>query len=375
MITAQPMLPAVSGGLMHLQPHQLLGIPIALLGAVLMSFGTQYQSRGLNKVEQITRTSAASGLNLRHIFHLLGRPSWLVGTVMLGLAVAFQIGSLSLSPLIVVQPLGVVALIVTAVLNSRVSHVKLQRPVVVAITMCVFGIVAFVSVAAFTASEEPVTGVKLAIILVIFAAVATGLFVAFLTFRHRPIVLLYVVGAGVLYGFVATFAKSVLVRIIAGEWDGLTWMAIIALVAGAVFGMVFVQNAHSSGPPDLVIAGLTVIDPIIAVLIGVAVLGEARQAPLWAAIVFIVSGLIAALGVFGIARFHPQARQASIDARKRQLEYVPKGDTGHSGGADETSTSAEREPVVIEAEDQHRVRPESRQARSENLRYPTDNRD
>lgn len=72
------------------------------------------------------------------------------------------------------------------------------------------------------------------------------------------------------------------------------------------FGAYFVQTAYSVGPPDLVIAGLTVIDPLVAVLIGLLVLGEASTAPLWALIGFAVAGAIAVWGVIQLTRFHPQ---------------------------------------------------------------------
>jgi threonine/homoserine efflux transporter RhtA len=80
----------------------------------------------------------------------------------------------------------------------------------------------------------------------------------------------------------------------------------VLLAAGA--GAYFVQNAYSSGPPDLVIAGLTVIDPMIAVGIGVIVLGEASQAPAWAAVLFAVAGAVAMWGVFRLAKHHPQTQ-------------------------------------------------------------------
>ncbi|WP_243854503.1 DMT family transporter [Canibacter zhoujuaniae] len=291
---------------------QLLGIPIALAGAVLMSIGTQYQSIGLNKVERITRKSASSGLSGAHLGQLLRRPSWLFGTGALGLAVGLQMVALALSPLIVVQPLGVVALVVTAVLNAKFTGVVIPKRVRVAISFCVLGIFVFVATAAMTAHDVQVSEMQLIIILVIFAVVVASLVSAFIALRHRPNALLYIVGAGILYGFVATFAKTVISRIQQGEFGFLTWLALGALILGAVLGMIYVQNAHSSGPPDLVIAGLTVIDPIVAVLIGIIVLGEAQHAPIWAALIFSISGLIAMLGVFGIAKFHPQVGKDAL---------------------------------------------------------------
>lgn len=297
----------------ELDPRQFFGIPLALIGAALLAFGAQYQSRGLNKVERIMGESAGAGLSLRHVLGLLRRPSWVSGTALLGLAVVFQIGSLALSPIIIVQPIGVVGLVITSVLNSRVSGVKLGKRVKTSIALAVLGIVVFVSVAAFTAADRPVTDAKLTTILITFGVVLVLALLLFAAFRHRGFALLYIVGAGVLYGFVATFAKTVIGRLQQGEFDLLTWVCVAALAVGALLGMVFVQNAYSSGPPDLVVAGLTVIDPIVAVLIGVIVLGEAVGAPPWAFVAFVGSGALAVVGVIGLAKFHPQSGHSALD--------------------------------------------------------------
>lgn len=296
-----------------LDPTQFWGIPMALIGAALMSFGAQYQSRGLNKVERLTGESAGAGLSVRQIVGLLRRPSWVVGSSLLGLAIVFQILALSLAPLIVVQPLGVAAMVITAILNSRMSGVRLPKRALVSLSMCVFGILFFVGVAAFTAADRPVTDAKLITILIIFACVFGAAIVGFLMLRYRAVALFYVVGAGVLYGFVATFAKAVISRIMQQDFDWLTVVCVVALLAGALFGMLFVQNAYSSGPPDLVIAGLTVVDPLVAIMIGIVVLNEAASAPLWAVICFIVTGIIALIGVMGLAKFHPQVGKRVLD--------------------------------------------------------------
>ena len=298
-----------------LDPKQFWGIPIALVGAAFMSFGAQYQSRGLNKVEVLTGESASSGLSIKHMLGLLGRPSWVVGTILLGLAVVFQIGALSFSPLIVVQPLGVVAMVITAMLNSRITGIKLPKRALVSLCMCVGGIVTFVTVAAFTASDYPVTDAKLITILIIFAIVFAVALIGFLALRHKAIALFYIVGAGVLYGFVATFAKIMIGRFMQNEFEMLSWICVLALAAGGLLGMLFVQNAYSSGPPDLVIAGLTVVDPLVAILIGIIVLHEAVGAPLWAMISFVITGVIALIGVIGLAKFHPQVGRNVLDEK------------------------------------------------------------
>ncbi|WP_414172978.1 hypothetical protein [Clavibacter tessellarius] len=139
-------------------------------------------------------------------------------------------------------------------------------------------------------------------ILALVLAMLGGLF---LYFRRRVQAIFYIISAGVLYGFVATLAKVVINRITIGAFDALTVVCVVALVAATLLGAYFVQTAYSSGPPDLVIAGLTVVDPLVAVCIGVTILGEAADAPVYASVMFLVAGAVAVVGVFQLAKHHP----------------------------------------------------------------------
>jgi drug/metabolite transporter (DMT)-like permease len=301
-------LAASSSDLSALQPRQFIGIPIALLGAVFLSLGAQLQHRGVTKVEANTDHDGRGGLKVRQLTLLLARPSWVLGTVMLGLAIALQLTSLAFSPLIVVQPLGAVSLVITSIINARVSGNKLNKRSILAISLCVGGVGAFVLIAAFAAREVPVTESDLIEILIVLGVVLVLSAIAFTVFRAKLPALGYVVGAGVLYGFVATLAKSVISRIEQQEFDLLTLWCVLALLAAVVLGAYFVQNAYASGPPDLVIAGLTVIDPLVAVTIGIVILNEAAGAELWQMLAFVVLGGVAIVGVILLARVHPGVR-------------------------------------------------------------------
>lgn len=290
-----------------LTPLQALGIPIALVGAIFLSIGTQFQHRGVDHVDEHSVQQGAS-LGWRQILLLLGRPSWVIGTLMLGLAVLLQLWSLSLAPLIVVQPLGAVALVVTAVLNARIARHKLDRPTINAIAYCLIGIGVFVTVAALFAVETEITNQQLLTVLALLLIVSVGVGLAWWRWRDRANAFVYVIGAGVLYGFVVTLAKVVLNRIAQDNFDWLTILCGLGIAVAMAIGGYFVQLAHASGPPDLVIAGLTVIDPLVAVLIGVAVLGEAQNTPPWALIVFVLAGGLAIWGVVQLARHHPQLK-------------------------------------------------------------------
>ncbi|MEW2008709.1 MULTISPECIES: DMT family transporter [unclassified Microbacterium] len=294
-------------------PGLLLGIPLALAGAVFMSLGAQYQHRGVEKVERLSGSDGAAGLSLDQLKRLFTRPSWVIGTLMLGLAIVCQLAALVKAPLIVVQPLGAIALVITTLLNARISGHAPTRQSLTAIIACVGGIFLFVFFAAIYATEKEVTDRELFVILAILLVVIIVLGACWLILRHRMRALFYIIGAGILYGFVATLAKVIIKRIEAGQFEWITAVCLLALLSAGAVGAYFVQTAYSSGPPDLVIAGLTVVDPMVAVLIGMLVLGEAAAAPWWVFIVFGVAGGIAVWGVVGLARFHPQVLSESQD--------------------------------------------------------------
>nr|WP_194241435.1 multidrug DMT transporter permease [Galbitalea soli] len=299
-----------------LTPLQALGIPVALIGSIFLALGAQFQHRGVAKVDASTLTDGGSGLSVRQLLLLVRRPSWVLGTLMLGLAVVLQLFSLYLAPLTVVQPLGAVALVITSIVNARVSRTKLDHASIRAIAFCVGGVGLFVGVAAVTTTSQPVHETQLIAVLVILVVVVAAIVTLFVLFRTRFSMLFFIIAAGVLFGFVATLAKVVIDRVktlLLGGFhltasDILTVLCVLGLILAAVLGSYFVQTAYSSGPPDLVVAGLTVIDPLVGVTIGIVVLGEAATAPLWAAFAFVIAGGIAIYGVFQLSKHHPQLR-------------------------------------------------------------------
>jgi drug/metabolite transporter (DMT)-like permease len=300
-----------------LTPSSAVGIPIALVGSVFLALGAQFQHRGVSKVDAATAYEDKDGLRFGQLISLVRRPSWVIGTVMLGLAIVLQLISLSLAPLTVVQPLGVVGLVITSVVNARVTKTPLDAPTIRSIALCVGGVGLFVTIAALYTTSPPLHDVQLAIVLIILAVVLVIAVLVFALFRKRFTTIFYIVGAGILFGFVATIAKVEIDRVhtlikfgfhlMPGDW--LTIVCLVGLVAAALLGSYFVQTAYSSGPPDLVVAGLTVIDPLVGVTIGIVVLGEAHGAPLWAGIVFVIAGALAIYGVFQLSKHHPQIQR------------------------------------------------------------------
>lgn len=288
--------------------YRAIAIVLSLLAAVALAFGAQFQNDSVEKnVDKVKGDKR--GVGLSHILELIRNPRWLGGMGFLVLGALCQIAALTMAPLIVVQPIGALALVITALLNARSTKTAITKATWIAIALCTTGIATFVTLATGIAQDQnELSDANLYVILGILAFLLVALGTIFLVQRQRMSALTFILGAGLLYGLLATLVKSVIQRIQQSHFEWLTLVCLVAAVLAMALGGWFVQNAYASGPPDLVIAGLTVIDPMVAVTIGIIVLGEASSASPLISIVFAASGATAALGVWLLSRVHPELK-------------------------------------------------------------------
>ena len=210
------------------------------------------------------------------------------------------------------RPIGVSALVFTVLLTAIVIKRAPSAQVVRAIVVCVVGVAAFVTVAALVSTQTSITDGQLLAVLIVLVAVLLATAVLLVAGRRRttPPVLCVLLG-GVYSAFVATLGKTVILRVqtllASGRfvWDAADLLTLFCLIGIGVAGglsIYFVQRAHAGNRPDVVVAGLTVVDPTIAVVLGITILGEAAGAPLWAFFAFVAAGAVAVGGVFALSR-------------------------------------------------------------------------
>jgi drug/metabolite transporter (DMT)-like permease len=277
------------------------------LAAVALAFGAQFQNQAVSTSRE-KHVQPKVSLSIRELVNLLIKPRWVSGTGLMFLAMLLQLGALSLAPLIVVQPIGAIALVITSVLNARYTKTKLNRATILAIGLSTFGVGGFVVTASQVAAQVELTDENLLRVLLLFVVILVAFAALFFIFGKKAQALTYILGAGVLYGFVVTLAKVTIQRLYQMDYDILTLIAVVSMIGAVLLGGWFVQNAYASGPPDLVIAGLTVIDPIVAIAIAIGILGEAQEATLGSGSLFSAFGLLAICGVYLLSKVHPELR-------------------------------------------------------------------
>ncbi len=287
-----------------------LAITFAVLGAVCFAGAAVLQHRAVAAESGPSARQGSEPLSLRGLRAVTRRRGWLAG---LGLAVAGSVlhaVALVLAPLSVVQPVGVLAVPIAVLLTAVRSRRRPALGVIAGVALSIVGVAAFVLTAAGTAVSTPAPdGATLAAGLIVAGVVLllAGLGLA----RSGWVRCVACATAGaVAFGLVSALVRAVSQAVTTGEVALLAPPVLLAATgvgAAVLAGGWLVQQAFASGPPEVVIACLTVVDPIVAVLLGAVLLGEGAATPASTWLLLGAAAATATIGVIALARHHPDA--------------------------------------------------------------------
>lgn len=310
----------------------LASIVLALLAAVGLAVGTHLQHHAVRD---------SSTAHSRHRGPLVLRPVWLLGLTLLALETVVNIAALSLGPVALVQPIGAVSLVVAVLISVKVLQLKVSRQLAASMALTLAGVAGFVGISAAHVQSGPLipgTVTWLNGLLILFSLV--GAVLAATRAGHLALVAV----AGLAFGTVAASAHVVstsVARVIGsgGGWVGVLELlthgmliTVVGMALASAVGMWVVQVAYSSGPPETVLAGLTVVDPMTAVFIGAVVLREYADLGTGVLMGLMLTGVAAVVGVVLLARFHPDTRGQIVQHCTDEYEYhYTVGDNGYPG--------------------------------------------
>lgn len=282
-----------------------IALCLAVLSAVALAFGAVFQHRGVNESH-----AAGTKFGVKSLLGMFKNRTWVLGMSITVVGVICGTLSLALAAVMVVQPVGAISLVISVLIAQRTRNLKLTKRIIASVAWCTVGVGLFVFLSALVAKPQVQQGTE-ALPLVWATGVSIAVFTLVkLTVRALP-QLVYVIAGGILFACVAANTHVVSVQLLNFGIGGISWLNVAAIVLAGLAGTIFVQSAYASGPPELVIAGLTVIDPIVAVFLGAVILGEAAGAPMWIVTVMSVIGLSACGAVFVLSKYHPDVLRRS----------------------------------------------------------------
>ncbi|HEX4721749.1 MAG TPA: glycosyltransferase [Pseudonocardiaceae bacterium] len=261
-------------------------------------------------------------LRLAQLRAIAGRRRWLAGLLAMCCGAGLHVMSLSMAPLLVVQPIGVLAIgLATLLANGRTAP---DRTTVFAVLASTLGVVLFLALAAPQAHSAALPALAAGRVLPVSAVAVAALVLAAVSARGWVRCPLFATAAGVAYGTVSVLTRAIAGRLRMAGWAGLplgpTGLAVLGGLVAIVVGAVCVQQAYAGGRADTVLACQTVVDPLIGVLFGVFLFHEATGGTPATAVGELACGALAATGVIALAR---RRAETSITPRGEQLMDRP----------------------------------------------------
>ena len=266
-----------------------LAVGAALGAASLFGLASAVQHREARKV--------ASTASPRLLTTLARRPWWLVSIVADVGAVGLQALALARGSVALVATLLVAGLPLAVLLSAGLSRRRLTSLEIRGLLVCSAGLAVLGPALATTTlgSSPSLTSGLLATVVV--AAVVLLLLAA----RHHPRYggLLAGAAAGTVVGAGAVLLAVTATRIQDGRFPGLP---LFGAVAVGLLGLLLSQVAFQTGELGAPLAALTVVEPVVAVLLAVAVLGESLPGGAGHVAALAVGSVTAVAGVLVLSR-------------------------------------------------------------------------
>ncbi|OBH00611.1 MULTISPECIES: DMT family transporter [unclassified Mycobacterium] len=298
---------------------------VAIVAALLAAF---WAAVGIVVRQRVAQgVSADKAMSTAVTTTVVRDPLWWAGTLAAAAGYVFQALALAHGSLLLVQPLLVSSLLFALPMSARLCH---QR-----ITWAEWGWAALLTaaLAMFVLvgqpreghNRPPVPAWTLALVLTV--PLVTACVLAARRALGRPRAMLLAVPVAVMLGMIAVLTKICTHRLAVGGWHGLlTVPAPYLLVALAAALTVLQQLAFHAGALQASVPIMLVGEPVVAVALGVVVLGEhvAVRGP--AAVVLAIAVL--AMAVSAVALGRGQAAEAEASARPPLSPVSPMAAAG-----------------------------------------------
>ncbi len=254
--------------LTHDRPYVPLGVVLICLASAAC-----YAASSVLQQREARGAPPEMAMRLGLLGHLIRRPLWLLGNLADIGGYGLQFLALRTGSLALVQPLLVTGLIFALVADALLDGRRLSRVEWRWTAMTVGGL------ALFLAASKPGPGDPrgstlgwLALGAATLASVGTLVLVARASTRWRSLCL----GAatGVLFGVVAALTESSAHLLDHGVLHALGHWQPYALALCAVLGLGLSQSAFQAGDLKWSLPALTVVEPVVAILIGQLLFGE-----------------------------------------------------------------------------------------------------
>lgn len=318
----------------------ILAIGLQVLSSFLFASGATLQHLGVKSTFDPAARQSSNRLSFGGLLRLFLVPRWLLGLAFVFTGAALHLVALTMAPVAVVQPVGILAVPWSVLLAAKIHGHKISGRLWSAVAITVTGVVGFTVFSSLFATGDKVFNFTW--IAVSFAAVCVvcAVLSAFATraASWARAMLWSSVGA-IFYGLASGMMKAAMNLVQSHGFSLVDWPTLVIIgfmLTCYGLGVWMIQQGYASGPAEITVGTMTTVDPFVAVLFGLFILGEGWGMGIGPAIGMAVSGAVAVHGVVLLSRDHPDA----IEERRQEAEEAAAAAaTAAAASVDQGSTA------------------------------------
>lgn len=262
---------------------------LALVAAFSFALAAALQQKGALNLDAVSLANPMS------LVRLLGQRMWLIGTVALLVGYVFQAAALDRGRLAIIQPLLVTTVVFALPLGWVLTNQHVGRREVGGAAVILAGLALFVVFGDPAGGNENAPNNEWAVAILVLGAFCGALLVFGREGTPTMTAAVYGTVAGILFGLSAALTKPTLEFLHQSVGEMLSHWQCYVLAAAGVLGFVLQQVSLGTGRLAPSVATVSVANPVVGVLLGIALFDERLARPTWHILVAAV-GLALALG-------------------------------------------------------------------------------
>jgi drug/metabolite transporter (DMT)-like permease len=262
---------------------------LALMAAFLFAVAATLQQKGALNLDGVSLAKPMS------LVRLVGQRMWLFGTAALLVGYVLQAAALDRGRLAIIQPLLVTTIVFALPLGWLLTNQRVGRREVGGAGVIIVGLGAFAIYGDPAGGKDNAPNDEWAIAIVVLSTICAGLLVLGRHGTPTKVAAVYGTIAGILFGLSAALTKETVELLHEGVGVMLSHWQCYALAVAGVLGFVLQQVSLGTGRLAPSVATVSVANPVVGVLLGIAIFDERLSRPAWHVMVAVI-GLALALG-------------------------------------------------------------------------------
>jgi drug/metabolite transporter (DMT)-like permease len=236
------------------------------------------------------------------VVRLARRPLWLLGSALDGVGYLFQFLALRRGSLALVEPLLVLSLVFAFPVAARLEHTRIAASEIVSAAVTVTGLGIFLEVARPALGHPSAQWKAWVLLSVVIAAACAAMALAAHADSGPRAAVLYSAASGTAFGYVAAVTERTGHLLNSGVAHTLATWPPYALVIGAVIALALTQSGFQAGVLRLSLPTLTIVQPLVALAIGIGFFGEHVNDRGGAPVIEVLGLAMMTLGAYSLAR-------------------------------------------------------------------------